>query len=130
MDCFGAGKMGCVMEHMSLVELKLLAKDKHIKYYYTKSKRELISLLSLPDLPKYLTVQKITIRALREEAKQKQIERIWSKSRQELIEVLYPEFMDLLYPKVQVWNQQDTAHQDEQNQCNTHEHDDPQQHSS
>lgn len=118
------------MEHMSLIELKLLAKGKHIKYYYTKSKRELISLLSLPDLPKYITVQKITIRALREEAKQKQIERIWSKSRQELIELLYPEFIDLLYPKVQVWNQQDTAHQDKQNQCDTHEHDDPQQHSS
>ena len=130
MDCFGIGKKGCVMEHMSLVELKLLAKDKHIKFYYTKSKRELISLLSLPDLPKYVTVQKITIRALREEAKQKHIERIWSKSRQELIELLYPEFVNLLYPKVDVWKQQYAAHQDEQNQCHAYEHDAPQQHSS
>lgn len=118
------------MEHMSLVELKLLAKGKHIKFYYTKSKRELISLLSLPDLPKYVTVQKITIRALREEAKQKQIERIWSKSRQELIAILYPEFVDLLYPKVDVWKQQYAADQDKQNQCDTNEHDDPQQHST
>lgn len=114
---------------MSLIELKQLAKDKQIKYYYMKPKTELVELLSLNDLPTYIKLQKITIKKLREEAKEKQVERIWAKSRQQLVEVLYPEFVGLLYPhKTGGWKNQHAADQDKQYHSYADKHDDPQQH--
>ncbi len=118
------------IETLSLIELKQLAKDKHIKYYYTKSKRELIELLSLDDIPRFVKLQKITIRTLREEAKEKGLEKIWSKSRQELVEGLYPEYAALLYPKLENWKEQYAPYKNKQDECYADEHNDPQQHST
>jgi hypothetical protein len=114
----------------SLIELKQMAKDKHIKYYYTKSKRELVELLSLPDVPTFVKLQKITIRILRQEAKEKSIEKIWTKSRQQLVEELYPEYAALLYPKVDNWKEQYAPHKNKQDESDTDKHDHPQEHNS
>jgi hypothetical protein len=132
MDCFGLGKDRATMtiETYSLIELKQMAKDKHIKYYYTKSKRELVELLSLPDIPAFVKLQKITIRTLREEAKEKGIEKIWTKSRKQLVEELYPEYVALLYPKVDDWKEQYAPYKNKQDECHTDEHNDPQEHSA
>jgi len=118
------------VETLSLIELKQLAKDKHIKYYYTKSKRELIELLSLEDIPTFIKVQKITIRSLRQEAKEKGIEKIWTKSRQQLVEELYPMYAALLYPKIENWKDQYAPYKDKQDERNANEHDHPQEHSA
>ena len=132
MDCFWIRKEHSIMsiETLSLVELKQLAKEKHIKYYYTKSKHELVELLSLKDIPTFVKLQKITIKTLRREAKEKEIVKIWSKSRQQLVEELYPEYVALLYPKTENWKEQYAPYKNKQNESHADEHNDPQQHSA
>lgn len=75
---------------MSLVELKQQAKGRRIKQYYIMKRRELIQLLSLPELPQSLKLEKLTILQLREEAKARGIRGFWGLSRGELLEMLYP----------------------------------------
>ncbi len=100
---------------MSLRELKQAAKGRGIKLYYILPKDELVRLLSLPELPLELRLQKKTIRQLRKEAKERNLPRLWGLSRGELLTLLYPD-------------QQGTTHKNEKNECNTDEHDDPQKH--
>ena len=80
---------------MSLIELKAhcaqLPKGRRIKHYYIKSRAELCYLLSLPELPKEMQVEKLTIHDLRKMAKEKNIRGIWSLSKGELQELLFPE---------------------------------------
>lgn len=130
MDCFKSGKGEATMSinTFSLIELKQMAKDKHIKYYYTKSKRELVELLSLPDIPTFVKLQKVTIRTLRQEAKEKSVERIWTKSRQQLVEELYPEYAALLYPKLDNWKDQYAPYKNKQDEGHADKHDHPQEH--
>jgi|688.fasta_scaffold1510517_1 hypothetical protein len=132
MDCFKSGKGEATMSinTFSLIELKQMAKDKHIKYYYTKSKRELVELLSLPDIPTFVKLQKVTIRTLRQEAKEKSVERIWTKSRQQLVEELYPEYAALLYPKLDNWKDQYAPYKNKQDEGHADKHDHPQEHNS
>ncbi len=75
---------------MSLVELKKQAKGRRIKQYYIMKRRELIQLLSLPELPQSLVLEKLTILQLREEAKSRGIRGFWGLSRGELLELLHP----------------------------------------
>ena len=75
---------------MSLVELKQQAKGRRIKQYYIMKRHELIRLLSLPELPKELLLEKLTIVELREEAKSRGIRGFWGLSRGELLDMLYP----------------------------------------
>lgn len=77
---------------LSLVELKHLAKihNPPIKYYYIKSRIELIQILARKDFPKEMVIDKLTIQKLRKEAREKGIENIWKLRRQELIDLLYP----------------------------------------
>ncbi len=100
---------------MSLVELKRAAKGRGIKLYYILPKEELARLLSLPELPLEMRLQKKTIRQLRQEAKERNLTGIWGLSRAELLDRLYPD-------------QQGTSDKNEKNECNTHKHDDPQEH--
>lgn len=100
---------------MSLLDLKRAAKGRGIKLYYIRPKEELIQLLSLPELPIELQLQKKTIRQLRQEAKAKGLTGFWGLSRGELLTRLYPD-------------QQAPAHKNEKNERHTDEHDDPQNH--
>lgn len=106
------------MQHyneMSLIELKQAAKGRGIKMYYVMKRDELARLLSLPELPTELRLQKKTIRQLREEAKEKQIPGVWKYSRKQL--------MDLLYP-----SKKSSADEDEKDHRQADEHNDPEDH--
>ncbi len=100
---------------MSLLDLKRAAKGRGIKLYYVRPKEELVQLLSLPELPLELRLQKKTIRELRQEAKARNLRGFWGLSRGELLDLLYA-------------NQQGTTNKNEKNESNTDEHDDPQNH--
>ena len=102
---------------LSLVELKKAAKGRRIKLYYILPKDELVRLLSLPELPLELVLQKKTIRQLRQEAKERNFARFWSLSRGELLTLLYPD-------------QQGPADKNEKNERHADEHDSPQKHSA
>ena len=76
---------------MSLVELKQVAKARRIKMYYTKKRHDLIRLVSMPDLPDALKIEKLTIVQLREEAKTRGLRGFWGVSRDDLVKLLYPD---------------------------------------
>jgi hypothetical protein len=86
---------------MSLVELKQQAKGRRIKQYYIMKRRQLIQLLSLPELPQTLLLEKLTIVELREEAKTRGIRGFWGLSRGDLLEMLYPTSPTLSEQKVE-----------------------------
>lgn len=79
---------------MTLVDLKKAARDlpkgHKIKRYYIKSRHELIQLLTVPELPRELIIEKLTLVELREQAKEKGIPNIWKYRRHQLQEMLYP----------------------------------------
>jgi hypothetical protein len=108
---------------MSLAELKAhcaqLPKGKRIKHYYIKSRAELCHLLSLPELPAEMRVEKLTIHELRKMAKEKNIRGIWSLNKKEL--------QDLLFPENQEWDTAtlSTLDQDEKYENDAQEKDRP-----
>lgn len=77
---------------MSLVELKKAARDHDppIKYYYIKSRLELIQLLCMKELPRSYVLEKKTIAELRKEAIDRGHKHIWKLKKAELMELLYP----------------------------------------
>jgi len=79
---------------MTLAELKKVARDlpkgRKIKQYYIKSRHELIQLLTMPELPKELVIEKLTLAELRIQAKERGIPNMWKYRRQQLQEILYP----------------------------------------
>jgi hypothetical protein len=97
---------------MSLPELKKLAKNHtpKIKYYYIKSRLELIQILRMNELPDSFRIDKLKIGELREQAKEKGFKNIWKLKRSELV--------DLLYPRLEQNNKNDDSGE---------KHDDPEQ---
>lgn len=100
---------------MSLVDLKRVAKGRRIKLYYVMPKDELVRLLSLPELPMELQLQKKTIRQLRQEAKARNLSGFWGMSRGMLLDLLYP-------------NQQGPSDKNQKNEGHADKHDAPQKH--
>ena len=98
------------LDSLSLVELKQKAKGRRIKMYYIMKRHQLIQLLSLPELPQTLVLEKLTIVQLREEAKSRGIRGFWGLSREELLHMLYPSTAPL--PKEDVKNGSDTHKQE------------------
>jgi len=96
---------------MSLVELKQAAKvhRPQIKYYYVKSRKELVEILSQKELPPAMVNEKLRIQDLRKMALAKNIPNIWRMRRTELMELLYPD-----------------PQEDNQNNDQAEKHDDPQ----
>ena len=82
--------MDTQLHSLSLADLKKTAKGRRIKHYYIMPRVELLRILSLPELPKDVVVQKLTIIQLRAEAKSKNIRGIWTMNRGELLNLLYP----------------------------------------
>jgi hypothetical protein len=109
---------------MSLNELKAhcaqLPKGKRIKHYYIKSRAELCHLLSLPELPVEMRVEKLTIHDLRKMAKEKNIRGIWGLNKKEL--------QDLLFPENEEWDTStmSTLYEDQEDEDNAQEKDTPQ----
>jgi hypothetical protein len=77
---------------LSLVELKHLAKEHNppIKYYYIKSRLELIQILSMDTFPESMLIEKKTIFELRKEARARGHLNVWKMRRSELVDLLYP----------------------------------------
>ena len=96
-----------MIENMSLVELKRLAKTKKIKQYYIMKKDDLIELLRMDSLPFKFKLQKMTIAELRETAKERGMRGFWGLSKDELMETLFP-------------------HKDQQDDSQTCKHENPQ----
>ena len=96
---------------MPLAQLKTIARDHRprIKQYYIKSKCELIQLLTMPQLPEAIRVEKMKIGELREEAKRQKIPGAWKLRRGQLVELLYS-----------------GAHKDNENDDHTQKHNHPQ----
>jgi hypothetical protein len=106
-------------QKMYLADLKLLAKTRRIKMYYVKTKEELITLLTMKELPEAMRVEKMTIHQLRAEAKKRNIAGLWNLRRGALV--------DLLFPQTQ--NVSETApHQYEQDESETNKHHQPEKH--
>jgi len=78
---------------MCLVDLKNAAKVHRppIKYYYIKSRKELIDILSLAEMPQTMIKEKLRIQDLRAQAKARNIPNIWRMRRVELMALLYPD---------------------------------------
>jgi len=108
---------GINYNEMTLIELKQAAKGRGIKMYYVMKHAELARLLSLPELPMEMKVQKKTIRQLREEAKARGEKGVWKYTRAELVELLYT-------------GKQGPADKDQKDHGNTKEHDDPEEHNT
>lgn len=100
------------LHSMSLVELKKLAKEHtpKIKYYYIKSRVELIQILSMKELPETFRIEKLTIAELRKEAQKRDLGvNIWNMRKKDLLELLYP-----------------SSQKQNKNDENSKEHNDPQ----
>jgi hypothetical protein len=95
---------------LSLVELKYLAKihNPPIKYYYIKSRLELIQILTMTEFPEEMKIEKKTIHQLRTEARDKGYLNVWKMRRPQLVELLYP-----------------STNKDNKNDNHTKEHDNP-----
>lgn len=103
------------MQSLSLIELKQAAKGRGIKLYYILPKDELVRLLSLPELPLEMRLQKKTIRQLRDEAKEKRLTGFWGLSRGELLALLYPD-------------EEAAPNKNQKDEGDADKHDDPQEH--
>ena len=64
--------------------------DPPIKYYYVKSRIELIKILTMKDFPEEMKIEKKTIHQLRKEAREKGYLNVWKMKRAELLTLLYP----------------------------------------
>jgi hypothetical protein len=121
MDPFGPNKDGCTMEpinynKMYLADLKLIAKTRRIKMYYVKTKEELVTLLSMAELPQAMKVEKMTIHQLRKEARARNISGFWSLRRGDLVTLLFPENVNQAAPNKNEENhgEADKHHQPEE----------------
>ena len=95
---------------LSLVELKQMAKvhNPPIKYYYIKSRVELIQILTMTEFTQDMITEKYTIHQLRKKAREQGHLNVWKMKRVEL--------MDLLYP---------STHKNNKNENDAEEHNDP-----
>jgi len=98
---------------LSLVDLKQLAKvhNPPIKYYYIKSRVELIQILT-SEFTEEMKIEKMTIHQLRKDAREKGHLNVWKMRRPQLVELLFPSGSS---PK-----------KNEHNNDHTQEHNDPQ----
>ena len=98
---------------LSLVDLKQLAKvhNPPIKYYYIKSRIELIQILT-SEFTEEMKIEKMTIHQLRKDAREKGHVNVWKMRRPQLVELLF--------------GSSSRSEKNEQNDDHAKEHDDPQ----
>ena len=97
---------------LSLVDLKQLAKvhNPPIKYYYIKSRVELIQILT-SEFTEQMKVEKMTIHQLRKDAREKGHINVWKMRRPQLVELLF--------------GSDSGSEKDEKNDNHTEKHDNP-----
>lgn len=112
---------------LSLVELKKLAKvhEPPIKYYYVKSKSELLELLTMKEFPETMKIEKKKLSELRTEAIDKGYRNVWKLRRRELLELLYPE--ESQHIPVTPTNLSPRSNKDDEDNDHTQKHDDPEE---
>jgi hypothetical protein len=103
---------------VSLMNLKKMAKGRRIKQYYILPKAKLVELLSLPELPRKYTIEKMTIVELRETAKERGLRGFWSLNKEDLTRTLFPKDDDAI--------ENTPTHQKKENDSQTGEHEEPQ----
>lgn len=106
-------------QKMYLADLKLLAKTRRIKMYYVKTKEELITLLTMKELPEAMRVEKMTIHQLRAEAKKRNIPGLWNLRRGALVDLLFPQTQNV---------SEAASNQYEQDESETNKHHQPEEH--
>jgi hypothetical protein len=74
---------------LNLLELKAEAKTRKIKQYYIMKRKQLIELLSMPELPPKFKIEKMTLKQLRTEASDKNLGPVWNLNREELVKLLF-----------------------------------------
>lgn len=104
-------------QKMYLADLKLLAKTRRIKLYYIKTKDELIELLTMPELPLAMKIEKMTIHQLRAEAKKRGMRGYFSLRRDALVNRLFPQDVD-----------EATPNKNEEDQGEANKHHEPEEH--
>lgn len=104
---------------MSLMALKKLAKGRRIKQYYILPKAKLVELLSLPELPRKYTIEKMTIVELRETAKERGLRGFWSLNKEDLTRTLFPKDDDAI--------ENAPTHQKKENDSQAGEHEEPEE---
>jgi len=104
---------------MSLMALKKMAKGRRIKQYYILPKAKLVELLSLPELPRKYTIEKMTIVELRETAKERGLRGFWSLNKEDLTRTLFPKDDDAI--------ENAPAHQKKENDSQAGEHEEPEE---
>ena len=79
------------VDTLSLVELKKLAKvhNPPIKYYYIKSRVELIQILT-SEFTEQMKIEKMTIHQLKKQAQSRGVINVWKMNRKQLVDYLYP----------------------------------------
>ena len=97
---------------LSLIDLKQLAKvhNPPIKYYYIKSRVELIQILT-SEFTEQMKIEKMTIHQLRKDARQKGHMNVWKMRRPQLVELLF--------------GSDSGSEKDEKNNNHTEEHNNP-----
>ena len=97
-------------QSMSLADLKKVAKNHQppIKYYYVKSRKDLIEILTMPEMPQSMIKEKLRIQDLRKLARERNIPNIWRMRRATLMDLLYPD-----------------SKEDDENNYHTEEHNTP-----
>jgi len=100
------------IDTLSLVELKQLAKvhNPPIKYYYIKSRIELIQILT-SEFTEQMKIEKMTIHQLRKDAREKGHINVWKMRRPQLVELLF--------------GSDSGSEKDEKNDDHTEEHNNP-----
>jgi hypothetical protein len=102
---------------VSLMNLKKMAKGRRIKQYYILPKAKLIELLSLPELPRKYTIEKMTIVERRETAKERGLRGFWSLNKEDLTRTLFPKDDDAI--------ENTPTHQKKENDSQAGEHEEP-----
>lgn len=102
---------------LTLVDLKQEAKKRKIKQYYIMKRVQLIQLLSMPELPVELKIEKMTIHELRDEARRRGLRGFWALRRDRLVELLFPENVDKA-----------TTDKNQKNHGKADKHDNPEKH--
>lgn len=104
---------------MSLMALKKMAKGRRIKQYYILPKAKLVELLSLPELPRKYTIEKMTIVELRETAKERGLRGFWSLNKEDLTRTLFPKDDDAI--------ENAPTHQKKENDSQAGKHEEPEE---
>jgi hypothetical protein len=113
--------MNANYSEMSLIELKKAAKGRRIKQYYIMKRHQLIEVLSMPDLPACMKIEKMTIHEVRDEARRRGMRGFWNLRRDKLVDLLFPQERNV---------NKTASHENQEDERDANKHDNPEQHNA